>query len=307
MESEEVPLRRRAGAAGIAACVSAVVVNPLDVVKTRMQAQGFTHVSAATPFRHVVPAGAFPPRRPLRISLAPGCPPRCPTTGNPTVTRLLCAPECNTYPSTIDVVRKILRQEGPRALFRGTGTALAIAVPTVGIYLPCYDIALAKAREALSSDPTRAGWVGAAPIVAGAASRTIAVLCVAPLDLVRTRTQAVRGGAGGIGLWAGLAASAAGGGESAKGAEGGADVNIVRRAASRGAARCGDCGPASDRRSPGTFRIPRRTGSRSNTSARESRESSSRGGERHPGVPKGVPSGRTRPRRRDSTRGSASP
>lgn len=234
MESEEVPLRRRAGAAGIAACVSAVVVNPLDVVKTRMQAQGFTHVSAATPFRHVVPAGAFPPRRPLRISLAPGCPPRCPTTGNPTVTRLLCAPECNTYPSTIDVVRKILRQEGPRALFRGTGTALAIAVPTVGIYLPCYDIALAKAREALSSDPTRAGWVGAAPIVAGAASRTIAVLCVAPLDLVRTRTQAVRGGAGGIGLWAGLAASAAGGGESAKGAEGGADVNIVRRAASRG-------------------------------------------------------------------------
>ena len=230
METEEVPLRRRAGAAGIAACVSAVVVNPLDVVKTRMQAQGFTHVSAATPFRHVVPAGAFPPRRPLQISLAPGCPPRCPTTGNPTVTRLLCGPECNTYASTLDVVRKILRQEGPRALFRGTGTALAIAVPTVGIYLPCYDIALAKAREALSSDPAWTGWVGAAPIVAGAASRTLAVLCVAPLDLVRTRTQAVRGGAGGLGLWAGLAASAAGGGGSGKVAEGGA----VRRAASRG-------------------------------------------------------------------------
>ena len=163
MESEEVPLRRRAGAAGIAACVSAVVVTPLDVVKTRMQAQGFTHVSAATPFRHVVPAGAFPPRRPLRISLAPGCPPRCPTTGNPTVTRLLCAPECNTYPSTIDVVRKILRQEGPRALFRGTGTALAIAVPTVGIYLPCYDIALANARAALAANDATKPWVGVAP------------------------------------------------------------------------------------------------------------------------------------------------
>ena len=69
------------------------------------------------------------------------------------------------------------------ALWKGTSSALAIAVPTVGIYMPCYDICLIKLRAAMSGTPELQGFVGVAPLVAGAASRMLAVLCVAPLEL----------------------------------------------------------------------------------------------------------------------------
>ena len=74
--------------------------------------------------------------------------------------------------------------EGPLVLWRGTSSALAIAVPTVGIYLPCYDLALEETRGAMLASPAMRDYVGLAPLLAGAASRTLAVLCVAPLDLV---------------------------------------------------------------------------------------------------------------------------
>ena len=218
-----VPLRQRAAGAAVAACVSAVVVNPLDVVKTRIQAQGAFAGSMTKP-----PPGSFS-AAPALVGADHVCPPRCPTTGN---LSKLCAPECNVYTSTLDVLRKIWRQEGPMALFRGTSTALAIAVPTVGIYLPCYDLCLGELRRAMVGSEWGRDYL--APIAAGATSRTLAVLCVAPLDLVRTRTQAMKtigargssgqgGSVGGDGvnkgghaaravpgLWQGLAASAAG-------------------------------------------------------------------------------------------------
>ena len=243
-----VPLRQRAAGAAVAACVSAVVVNPLDVVKTRIQAQGAFAGSMTKP-----PPGSFS-AAPALVGADHVCPPRCPTTGN---LSKLCAPECNVYTSTLDVLRKIWRQEGPMALFRGTSTALAIAVPTVGIYLPCYDLCLGELRRAMAGSEWGRDYL--APIAAGATSRTLAVLCVAPLDLVRTRTQAMKtigargsgqgGSVGGDGvnkgghaaravpgLWQGLAASAAGdarGGDagSSNGSNGGTIWNRSARGA----------------------------------------------------------------------------
>ena len=234
-DDDGVPLRQRAAGAAVAACVSAVVVNPLDVVKTRIQAQGaFPTVKP--------PGGGGFDARPALVGADHVCPPRCPTTGN---LSKLCAPECNVYTSTYDVLRKIWRQEGPAALFRGTSTALAIAVPTVGIYLPCYDVCVRELKRRLGASEWGREYAPLAPVAAGAASRTLAVLCVAPLDLVRVRTQAMKTGGGGggnggegggggggggggarggsrvPGLWQGLAASAAGDrGASSEGSNG---------------------------------------------------------------------------------------
>jgi len=54
----------------------------------------------------------------------------------------------------------------------------------VGIYFPLYD-ALTAHLEASSA------WVAPyAPLLAGSAARTVAVLCTSPLELIRTRMQA---------------------------------------------------------------------------------------------------------------------
>ena len=86
------------------------------------------------------------------------------------------------YGSTIEGMRKIIRQEGARVLWRGTDVSLLMAVPMVGIYLPLYDLLNAEWASSLGS---------AAPLYAGALARTVAVLCTSPLELIRTRMQAV--------------------------------------------------------------------------------------------------------------------
>ena len=245
METEEgVPLRRRAAAAGIAACVSAVVVNPLDVVKTRIQAQGFRHAAAVPAtdaragFSGRTHASAPQFRANSRALAVAGCPPTCPTTGNPHVPRRLCAPECATYTSSFDVLRKIVRQEGARALFRGTSAALLVAVPTVGIYLPLYDYGNDYLKRKLGASRDLERLAPLAPAIAGATSRAFAVLCVAPLDLVRTRAQASRTVSSGTrtgdrsGVWTSLSDAARGGARTVDGKNGGGVANANEKTGS---------------------------------------------------------------------------
>ena len=69
-------------------------------------------------------------------------------------------------------------QGGLRALWVGLRPTLMSAVPMVGIYMPLYDVL----RDGLEP---RIG--GTAPLIASAVARAVAVSCVAPLEVLRTR------------------------------------------------------------------------------------------------------------------------
>ncbi|KAL9253554.1 Mitochondrial carrier protein MTM1-like protein, partial [Drosera capensis] len=78
--------------------------------------------------------------------------------------------------------------EGFSRLWRGTNASLALAIPTVGIYLPCYDI-FRNYMEELANE--KAPYLTPyAPLLAGSFARSIACISCYPVELARTRMQA---------------------------------------------------------------------------------------------------------------------
>ena len=124
----------------------------------------------------------------------------CPRTVDP---RALHGLECSVYDSSLDAASRLVRRDGLRALWRGTGVSLAHAAPSVGLYLPTYDYLQARYAEV--------GPPLLAPALAGASARALVTLVVAPVELVRTRVQAGQTGDGRpLGLLTGLAAALGG-------------------------------------------------------------------------------------------------
>ncbi|CAA2964042.1 mitochondrial carrier MTM1 [Olea europaea subsp. europaea] len=75
-------------------------------------------------------------------------------------------------------------------LWRGTNAGLALAVPTVGIYLPCYDIFLQQLEEFTAQNaPSMTPY---APLVAGSLARSLACTSCYPIELAKTRMQAFK-------------------------------------------------------------------------------------------------------------------
>ncbi|KAJ8748096.1 hypothetical protein K2173_023498 [Erythroxylum novogranatense] len=185
----------RAFSAAGAAFLSAIIVNPLDVVKTRLQAQA-AGVQYSHPLSNITSRMSYFGPNMMFADLR--CSPSCTRAGvHGTVS--ICPPDCFHYKGTLDVFHKIIRQEiihrrNCQAM-EGTNAGLALAVPTVGIYLPCYDLFRNWLEELTSRHLP--GVKLYAPLLAGSLARSLACATCYPIELARTRMQAFKAVQGG--------------------------------------------------------------------------------------------------------------
>lgn len=86
---------------------------------------------------------------------------------------------------SFDALRKIIRSDGIRGLWRGLNVTLLLAIPTTGIYFTLYE---AFRERIILAKPDLPSAV--VPLIAGAAARTAAASAASPLELARTNLQA---------------------------------------------------------------------------------------------------------------------
>ncbi|KAK4397221.1 Mitochondrial carrier protein MTM1 [Sesamum angolense] len=184
----ELSFGERAFAAAGAAVISAIIVNPLDVVKTRLQAQ-----AAGVAYDGLCQTACSGTSTMLQEKEVYATTAYAPVGSQPT-----CSPDCTRYRGTLDVLNKVIRQlvtlpvsvydKKFSRLWRGTNASLALAVPSVGIYMPLYDILRNYMEEVTSRNaPAMTPYV---PLFAGSLARSTACITCYPVELARTRMQA---------------------------------------------------------------------------------------------------------------------
>ena len=87
------------------------------------------------------------------------------------------------FNGTVDALTKMAKFEGVSSWWKGLSPTLLMAVPATVIYYTAYD--QLKVTFGFQSDKKNL----MAPVFAGALARIVAVLCVTPLELLRTKIQ----------------------------------------------------------------------------------------------------------------------
>lgn len=98
---------------------------------------------------------------------------------------------------TVDAIRKIVRTDGVRGLWRGLNATLMLAIPTTGLYFTMYQAFLEQLskRNDLSVLHTQSQMQSQASspvsaLIAGASARVATATIASPLELARTTLQA---------------------------------------------------------------------------------------------------------------------
>ncbi|KAH8287621.1 hypothetical protein KR054_010900 [Drosophila jambulina] len=179
------PLQQVASACS-GAMVTACFMTPLDVIKTRLQAQQQALLSKKCflycngLMDHICPCG--------------------PDTPNPPPTKP--APR---FSGTIDAFIKISRTEGIGSLWSGLSPTLISALPSTIIYFVAYEQFKASFTDIHYKYLARWNATPAdhgrdipqpipmlVPLLAGVTARILAVTCVSPVELIRTKMQSQR-------------------------------------------------------------------------------------------------------------------
>ncbi|EDV92474.1 solute carrier family 25 member 40 [Drosophila grimshawi] len=200
----------------VSACTGAMItacfMTPLDVIKTRLQAQQSALLSNKCflycngLMDHICPCG--------------------PTTPTPTSAFTKLAPASSThFTGTIDAFVKISRAEGIGTLWSGLSPTLISALPSTIIYFVAYEQFKARFIDLhykyvapVQSSSYKKDIPMLVPMLAGVTARILAVTFVSPIELIRTKMQSqkmtnaemlgsirqVMQSQGVLGLWRGL-------------------------------------------------------------------------------------------------------
>ncbi|KAJ5386920.1 hypothetical protein N7509_009461 [Penicillium cosmopolitanum] len=185
--------------------LTGLLVTPLDVVRVRLQSQT---VKSVNPSQYTSYTTSTLKKLPPNIGITACCrevfwvgenAQMCmlgPQGGAFSAQAMDCAVEetqRRTFTSTFDGLRKIARNEGMVALWRGLSPTLMMGIPANIIYFAGYDWLRTDERSPIKQ---RVSDVYA-PFAAGAIARTAAASATSPVEMFRTRLQATPGtGAG---------------------------------------------------------------------------------------------------------------